>query len=100
MQLWTATIASPPTRRMLMVYVIIVYFHSGTQRLWLGRGISGLACGRQARLGVPFLLGWPAGERVLPSRIARSSAHDARPPTCWLTPNSSPGTRYIQGTTL
>src|SRR5215510_2666506 len=98
MQLWQAIIASPPpTRRMLMVHMIIVYLYSGTQRLWLGKGAPSLACWRQARLAVPFLLGWPAGERVLPSRIARSSAPDACHPTRWLTPHSSSGTRYVQG---
>ncbi len=82
---------------MTIVYAIIVYLHSGTQRLWLGKGASSLACWRQARLDAPFLLGWPAGERVLQSRIARGSVHDAPHPTSWLTPNGSLDTAYVQG---
>ena len=85
-----------------MVYVITGYLHSGKQRLWLGRGTSGPACWRQAGLGVPFLLGWPTGKRVLQSeettgRVPRTIAHHTRYSKYWLTPNSSLGTRYVQG---
>ena len=68
-----------------MVYAIIVYLHSGKQRLWRGKGVSGPACWRQAGLSAPFLLGWLAGERVLQSeqtnaRSPLGSAHKARSP--------------------
>jgi hypothetical protein len=68
-----------------MVYAIIGYLHNGKQRLWRGRGISRAACWCQAGLGVPFLLGWLASERVLQSekintRDPLDSAHNARPP--------------------
>lgn len=85
-----------------MVYVIIVYLHSGRQWLWLGKGAPRPACWRQAGSSAPFLLGWPAGEYVLRSeetnaRIPQGSAHDARHSKRCLTPNSSPGTGYVQG---
>jgi hypothetical protein len=85
-----------------MVCVIIVYLHSGRQWLWLEEGAPGPACWRQAGLDVPFLLGWPVGKRILKSeetdgRIPSGIAHGARHLKCWLTPNSSPGTGYIQG---
>ena len=85
-----------------MVYAIVAYLHSGRQRLWLVKGASGPACWCQAGLGAPFLLGWPTGKRVLQSketndRIPRNIAPHACPPRRWLTPNSSPGTGYVQG---
>src|SRR4029450_4582827 len=82
---------------MLMVYAIIVYLHSGKQRLWREKGASGSACWRQAGLGALFLLGWLAGERRLQPeaptiRGPRGSAHEARsPPKRWLTLKGSPG---------
>ena len=84
-----------------MVCVIIVYLHSGRQWLWLEEGAPGPACWRQAGLGAPFLLGWPAGDRILQSeetntRTPKGSAHDARHSKRCLTPNSSPGTGYVQ----
>ena len=48
-----------------MVYAITSYFHSGKQRLWIGKGALEPACWRQVGLGVLFLLGRPAGEPVL-----------------------------------
>jgi hypothetical protein len=51
---------------------------------------------------VPFLLRWPAVERVLQSEETNASlpisiAHDVRHPKRWLTPNGSLGTGYVQG---
>ena len=87
-----------------MVHVIIMYLHSGKQRLWREEGASGPACWRQAGLGTPFLLAWLASERVLPSEatdapIPLGIAHQTPSPTYWLTPHSSPGPGYAQGDT-
>jgi hypothetical protein len=70
---------------MLMVYVMTGYFHSARQWLWREDGASRPACCRQAGLGAPFLLAWPASEYVLQSeatdtRIPVDIAHEARPP--------------------
>jgi hypothetical protein len=68
-----------------MVYAIIVHLHSGKQRLWRGKSISGPAFWCQAGLDMLFLLGWLAGEYVLRSEDTNAcspleSAHDARFP--------------------
>jgi hypothetical protein len=68
-----------------MVYAIVVYLHSGKQRLWLGKGAPEPACWRQAGLGTPFLLEWPAGKPALqpgntPAHTPIDVVHDARPP--------------------
>jgi len=68
-----------------MVYAIIVYLHSGKQRLWRGKDVSEPVCWCQAGLGASFLLGWLASKRILQSeetnaRCPLSSVHDARAP--------------------
>jgi parallel beta-helix repeat protein len=89
---------------MLMVYAIIMYLHSGKQRLWREKGASGSACWRQAGLGALFLLGWLAGERALQPeetniRGPLGSAHEARsPPKRWLTLKGSPGLGMLRET--
>ncbi len=55
MQLWPATIASPHTRRMLMVLMLVEYLHSGRQLLVRGEGIGGPFLGRNEGLRAPFL---------------------------------------------
>ena len=85
-----------------MVSVIIVYLHSGRQRLWLEKARPDSLAGVRRGWARLFLLGWLAGKRVLQSEetnghIPGGIAHDARHPKCWLTHNSSPGIEYVQG---
>ena len=54
-----------------MVYAIIVYFHSGIQRLWFGKGAPSPACWHQAGWGAPFLCGDGSPARAALSQIPR-----------------------------
>src|SRR4249919_1386739 len=69
MQLWSAIIARPPsTRRMLMVSIIVVCFHSRRQLLLLAEGAHGHSFCHRESLCAPFLLEWPVCEGVLAGR--------------------------------
>jgi hypothetical protein len=59
MQLWQAIIAGPPTKRRLMVPLIIMSPHSERQLLLQGEGVGGHFFGQSEGLSAPFFWDGP-----------------------------------------